>query len=335
MVGTTDMKSVAQVSRILLTEMVSQHLRGTTPVVCLKVGQSPYQSTHPLLEVDAFLGDGRIVRLIHKRLIQRRLRGGASAKPSMVLRLEREPFAYSRILMPHAVDAPAMFGARLDMGQWSLLLERCSGRALYEYGELPVWEFVAGWLGKLHGRFQAGASWLKEQTYLLQYENNLYRAWYARADAFGGQPPLRLAALRLAIDNLLRADRTLLHGDFYASNILVDADSRPPVITVLDWELAGCGPGVLDLAALVSGNWSETQKRRMATAYYEELCRFGASPPDERAFLLSLDCARLFIAVQWLVWARRWSPPPAHRSDWAAEADRQAERLAAVSTLDV
>jgi len=39
----------------------------------------------------------------------------------------------------------------------------------------------------------------------------------------------------------------------------------------------------------------------------------------------TLNCCRLFLAVQWLGWADKWVPPSEHAHDWLAEALELAE----------
>ncbi|NIN93720.1 MAG: phosphotransferase, partial [Anaerolineae bacterium] len=48
---------------------------------------------------------------------------------------------------------------------------------------------------------------------------------------------------------LRRAPNTLLHGDYWPGNIAVLGDQRQ---IVYDWQLAGVGPGVIDLLVFVN-----------------------------------------------------------------------------------
>ena len=99
--------------------------------------------------------------------------------------------------------------------------------------------------------------------------------------------------------------------------------SRP-----IDWEIAGVGPGLLDLAALTIGKWTPAERARWR-APTARLPRPVPRPPrtvgDE--FERALDCCRLHLAVQWLGWEPEWQPPAEHRHDWLAEALALAERL--------
>ena len=110
--------------------------------------------------------------------------------------------------------------------------------------------------------------------------------------------------------------RTLLHGEFYASNVIV-ADER---VCPIDWEMAARGPGLIDLAALISGKWTEDQKAELANEYQ--------SVNDVKDFDESLNLCRLHLAVQWLGWAEKWSPPKEHTVDWVAEIRLLIEKLA-------
>lgn len=91
-------------------------------------------------------------------------------------------------------------------------------------------------------------------------------------------------------------------------------------VAPVDWELAGVGPGLSDLAALVSG-WPPADREALAAAY--------AAEPGVPAFTgRDLDFARLQVAIQWLGWAPpQWQPPPEQRYHWLAAATELAEEL--------
>ena len=87
------------------------------------------------------------------------------------------------------------------------------------------------------------------------------------------------------------------------------------------------GPGIIDLAALTAGNWTEEQKSRLFRAYYETAEESGYPLPPLESLLASLDYCRLHHAVQWLGWSENWVPPAEERRDWLHEALTLAERL--------
>jgi thiamine kinase-like enzyme len=98
-------------------------------------------------------------------------------------------------------------------------------------------------------------------------------------------------------------------------------------ICPVDWEMAAVGSGLLDLAALTAGQWTEEERTALALAYYGALPPAARQTLDEPAFLEALDWCRLQLAVQWLGWAPGWSPPAEHAHDWLGEALHLAGRL--------
>jgi thiamine kinase-like enzyme len=85
-------------------------------------------------------------------------------------------------------------------------------------------------------------------------------------------------------------------------------------VAVVDWETAGLGPGVLDLAALVVG-WDPDSRSEIVGAYDPS--------PDP----VDLAAAELVLALRCLGLPPTWTPPPEHRRDWLAEARASARML--------
>jgi aminoglycoside phosphotransferase (APT) family kinase protein len=119
----------------------------------------------------------------------------------------------------------------------------------------------------------------------------------------------------------------LIHGDFFASNIIIDSSSPAVRICPVDWELAAIGPRLLDLASLVAGNWTETQRRELAMAYFTEATPTRDMSNDAGAVWTNLQFCRLHLAVQMLGWSATWRAGPAHAYDWLGEAIRLADDL--------
>ncbi len=171
---------------------------------------------------------------------------------------------------------------------------------------LERWAEAMRWLARCHDHF-AG---IAPADYLVRYDRRFFELWPARADV--SLPGYESVTARLAA-----LPTTLVHGDLYASNVLV-GDGR---VCAVDWELAGVGPGVLDLATLTLG-LPEPDAAELAEAYRRALER----PPDPESFRADLDCARLHLAIQWLGWSPEWTPPPEHARDWRADLPKLAER---------
>jgi len=295
---------------------------------------SAYSSSFKMEELDVRLGPrdgGRTLEMLFKDLgHQGMLDGARRAKPSFLYEPLREIETYRKILAPERLGTATCYGAVADAaaGRYWLFLEKVPGRELYQEGDLAVWQQAARWLAGLHSRF-AGRDDLQplaRAAHLLIYGPDFYRYWIGRACA--AQPALERLAERydLVVERLAALPMTLLHGDFYASNVLVQETGEGNRICPVDWEMAALGPGLIDLAALTAGKWTEEERLALALAYYDALpdpCR----SLDEPAFLKALDGCRLHLAVQWLGWAPGWSPPAEHAHNWLGEALGLADKL--------
>ncbi len=88
-------------------------------------------------------------------------------------------------------------------------------------------------------------------------------------------------AYERVLDGLSTAPRTLIHGDLHLDNIAFRDSSAaaPPVIT--DWQTAGIGPAVVDLAACLSGTLDVTDRTRteadLLTTYHDGLVEAGVT----------------------------------------------------------
>lgn len=288
---------------------------------------SEYRTSFPLEELELTLEDGTELRLAFKRLEWDALTPEARlAKPEFLHDPLREPAVYATLLAPAALGTPRGYGSLADpeAGRNWLFVEWVEGRELYQVGERELWEAVAAWLGTMHRRLGVELGRHQASGRLLDYDRAHYRRWIDRALAFAaipGQPASRRGSIEwlapryeAASEELLALPRTVIHGEFYASNVLVAGNPVDPRVAPVDWELAALAPGVVDLGALASGGWSDEDRRAMAAAYRSTA---GPHSPSAR----QLDLARLYLAVQWLGWTEpSWSPPPGQRRDWLAEA---------------
>jgi Ser/Thr protein kinase RdoA (MazF antagonist) len=307
---------------------------GSAPPRLIRRRASEYRTSFPLEELELTLEDGVELRLAFKRLEWDALEAEARlAKPDFLHDPLREPAVYATLLAPAALGAPRYYGslAEPEAGRHWLFVEWVEGRELYQVGERELWEAAAAWLGTTHCRFGAELDRHAASGRLLEYDRAHYRRWIDRALAFAaapGQPPSRLRSIEwlapryeAASEELLALPRSVIHGEFYASNVLVAGELADLRVAPVDWELAASAPGVIDLAALVSGGWSDEDRNAIAAAYRTTAGPFSPSPRE-------LDLARLHLAIQWLGWAEPgWNPPPEQRHDWLGEALSLAEEL--------
>jgi len=306
--------------RVAVQEALGQPVRGLTR------RPHAHASSFAIEEVDAITGDGEVVRLVVKDVAASGLLpGAADAKPAARLDPARETEVYRSILVPWALDVPVFRGSVTDSvaGHRWLLLEAVDGNPLWQSGDSAAWDAAARWLGDMHSRAVPRAS-----GRLLRYDADYLLGRISPAVAL--TPPGALervaASWRETVGRLAGWPHAFLHGDYYASNVLVEATSAGPRIRPVDWELAGLGPGLLDLAALSSGTWTADERRRLALAYHAAW-HPPAGRPSAGELLDVLECARLLVAVQWLGWSERWTPPPEHAHDWLATALDAAARI--------
>lgn len=299
-----------------------------------------YATSFPLEEVVARLDDGRTLHLILKDLTWDALLGDARrTKPPFLYEPRRCMRTYDSILPGTGVGV-ACWGTLSDgrSGRHLLLLERVPGVELWQVGDLEVWASVARWLARFHLAFAAeGEAVGRRNPHLLRYGPELLRTWPGRALAVAtarGAEENQRRSLRqvvrsydFVVDQLTAGPQQLVHGELYPSNVLVGRARAGGSTDVwpVDWEMAGVGSSLLDLAALTSG-WPGTEQDSLVDAYLEEL---GPATwwADRHELTTVLDCCRLHYALQWLGWSPEWSPPAEHARDSVEEGLAVAERL--------
>ena len=256
-----------------------------------------YSTSWALEEVELVGRDGHALHVLVKRLDE-----APATKPRDVVDREREIQAYA-LLEGRGLGTPRCYAS----GRWWLIIEKVSGVELWQRGDLEAWRAAASWAATLHRAFSGTPI---EASALLRHDEAFYRRVIERARARRG-PELTpfLVAADVAVRRLIRLPSTLVHGELYPSNVLV----APGRVAVVDWEMAALGPGVLDIAALMTG-WDPDAQRALLEAYGDPY------PADVAA-------AQFILAHQWLGWHDDWEPPLEHRRDWLAEARAAAEML--------
>jgi aminoglycoside/choline kinase family phosphotransferase len=255
-----------------------------------------YRASLPMEELDV---RGR-------RLLLKDLSGSRDLpRPPLAPDPRHEIAVYRDVLIPLGVSGTPQVAAADETSAGWLVLELVDGTPLWQIGDLAVWQEAARWLARLHALpVPDDKALVRYDAAHLQERLELTPATQRFANRVAG----RLAALPVR----------LIHGDFYPANILVETGPR---IRVVDWETCGTGPAVLDVAALISGRWSEQQREQILDAY------LAASPGLLRLGVDDLLYARLLLAAQWIGWHDRWRPPPEQRHDWHRELVELSERL--------
>jgi aminoglycoside phosphotransferase len=300
------------------------------PVRSLERTASPHASTATLETVRAALADGSALDLV--------LKSAGRDTP-------REVAFYREVLAGAGLGTPRLL-AGSERGRGWLLLEALAGGPLWQSADLGSWCQAARWLGGAHRRLVDRAARLPPAAGC-RYEDQLERA--VRRDPRAAD--LR-ATCATAAAALRAAPRTVVHGEAFPSNVVLGPTGE---LALIDWETAGHGPGVLDLAALSAG-WPPAEAARIASAYAGDAAAVaqgaatgaegaatgaeGAAAAAEGATAVAegavadalslLPAARLAVAVRWL---GEPLPAPAaggghaRRTDWWAEAAAAAELL--------
>jgi hypothetical protein len=298
-------------------------------VRAITVERSRYSTSHPIDNVEVRFADGSNARLVCKDLARAGLLPAARrVKPAFVHRQPREPGVYTQLLAPAGLGTAACIAVLRDGrdARW-LVLEQVDGVELFQVGDVARWQAAARWAARLHRHFAGRVDELYLGTLpLLRHDEWWVRRWVQRASS-RREPSeqVALARVRALAPTLAHRytslPRTFVHGELYASNVLVGATALSRVCPI-DWEMAAIAPGLVDLAALTAGQWSGTERQSIESAYCDAA---GVSHDD--GFAEALDVCRLVACVQWLGWAPGWHAPAEHAHPWLDEAMDIADRL--------
>ena len=261
-------------------------------------------------------------------------------KPAFLSDPLREIEVYARILDSTQFGTARFYGSVTDPSndRYWLFLEWIDGVELFQIGDLSVWKEVSRWLARWHS-YSRSLIQTVQIGHLLTYDTRFFMRWMERAEKFQCSGPqaasdhARQFVSRLArrygdvVGRLMELPKALVHGDAFASNMLVSEVNGRRRICPVDWELCGIGPAFLDIAALTSGGWSDDEKRTLALCYRKELLALGESVLREDQFLEAIEWCRLHLCVQFLGWSPGWTPPPQHAHDWLVEAESVAHKL--------
>jgi thiamine kinase-like enzyme len=297
---------------------------------------SPYQSSFPIEELTVLFDDGRSLELILKNLSLNSLTPELKrAKPTFLYDPEREIKVYSELLAEAGLGTAKWHAHVLnpERDRFWILLERVAGQDLSTVGDFDVWKQAARWLAALHANVVIQTKVQQDKTYLVEFDRTYYLRWIERALSYhaGRQPSDKFQQLQFVaeqyatlVDELLQIPTTVIHGEFYAPNVLVHRsggeESTHVRICPVDWERAALAPAMIDIAALSSGKWDLDQRRELTTVYYESLSKRGVDVSDPSSYERNVELCRLHLAVQWLGWSQEWNPPPTQAQDWLAEA---------------
>jgi aminoglycoside phosphotransferase len=289
------------------------------------LGEFPYSTTNRTIELGA-VGPGGAARLLLKQLHGgARVPAAVGTRPSFVEDPWRE-VALQRSGISALGLAPACWATSPDGESPWVLIEKVDGDVLWQLEDGRAWDEAARTLARLHDARADRLLGASDRERLLVHDRTFHRRWARRAIAGCPDRRSRTAVRFLARradaggELLEELPRTLVHGEAYASNILVE---RNGATLLVDWEMAALGCGVSDLAALAAG-WDQTVVERLTLAYAGGLANRSLSTA---VLLRAVDVARLQQCLQWLGWSQGWDPPEHHRQDWLSIGLAVASRL--------
>lgn len=327
-----------------LEQVLSEHFQARRRIKKLRRRLSAYSSSYTLENLEVELDRGQRLSVVLKDLSPASLLLTAQqVRPHFLYRPAREIETYQKILHPQRLGTPICYGAvnSPELERYWLFLERVRGPLLWQMGRMESWEKAARWLAMLHTEFDPAIRPQSQQRlgHLLRYDESFYKIWLTRAEKFmrhkyaAGSADTWRRFGKLAnrydqvVQRLLDLPTTFIHGEFYPSNVVLRETKRGRRICPLDWELAAIAPGLMDLAALTSGDWTEDKRKRMVAAYRDALVPTKGWPPAMTDLMEAVERCQLHLAVQLLGWASDWSPPEQHTHNWLRRAFHLAGKL--------
>jgi aminoglycoside/choline kinase family phosphotransferase len=258
-------------------------------------------STHPISRVRLTLDSGEQLTAIFKWLLPR---------PDRDVR--RRILIYQRLLADGRFDAPTVYASVCDeaRGRYWVFLEDV-GELRLDWCDVDVWPAAFRWLARMHATYYGREEELRSLGCLGEHRPAFYR-FFARIarevlQRYAGRPRLaRFERLMtrwfdVSVAYLARHTRTLVHGDLYCTNIMVQPG---PKIRPIDWDSASIGVAGWDIAQLIAG-WGP-EKTRFIEVYLDEFAQHATVPLERRAFERTLAYCEIMRVLQVMYW---WEGP--------------------------
>lgn len=252
-------------------------------------------SSHPLEWLNVRLSSGEELQVVFKRLTGRHL--GAR---------QREVLVYRHLLPEVPLAAPRLYASVYDEegGRYWLFLEALGFRRIVR--RTRGFAAAALILARLHATFHGREHELVEHGFLVDqqdwYYENILRD--ARRQLEGQTGPDLLerfdelnAGYGALAAELCAQPRTLVHGDVYGDNFILDPQGS---VWGLDWELAGVGLAPLDLAHLMFA-W-DSHRTEFVDAYAGEYRRRAALPWSTCDFERLLAACGVVVSLRYGGW---------------------------------
>lgn len=283
---------------------------------------SPYATVFPAEVVAVELTSGERISIFVKHLGEEQ-----QGHPDKRVR-EREVRVYGELLGDRGLPVPRFLGSGRNeaTGRRELFLEYVDGWNL-KYQDLRHWYTAARRLAQLHLAFARRGNRLLERDFLLRLDRDYLFAWAGRAVAavaslsagLANRLQLTVDDLGVSVDLLAEQPPTLVHNDLAPKNVIADTSASPDRTCIVDWEMAGVGCGLMDLAHLTYG-LPPREVKRMLDLYSEELAGTALMPSDDEGMRLLASC-QLHGALYRLAHAAVWRLPLERVGEWIADSE--------------
>ena len=267
------------------------------------------------------LDDGSVRRLLLKR-------GAPDSNPTYGRHLayghrggpRYEAEVYRRVLAPLRTSAPRFHASNTDptTGETTLLIDYIADATTLKHAELETVLQAARWIGAFHQSNESRVSALRGA--ITEYDAAYYLGWVRRTLALTRNLhlpwlPAVCRCFEDVIRELLAASPTIIHGEYFPTNILVSGKLIAPV----DWESAAIAAGEIDLVTLAQG-WGDQAREALVAEY--RFARWGEEVPT--GFERRLAIADLYLLFRWFE-----DFDFADREEWFLIARQLGERLGA------
>lgn len=287
-----------------LSNIFSRNETGNVIVSILSRAEYDYRSTFPIEIVTCLINH-------HKKLILfcKYLDGICRKEDGHRGGIEYEIKVYQTILRQNELTTVRYYGSSFiqSYNETVIVLEYLeNSERLHETMEPEVFlSQAAKWIAGLHSQ-----SITERFAFLHRYSKDYFNSWIYQIEAIQdlvrNSHPWLLKLINFFKRNihfLTKVDQCLIHGEFYANNILVFNNGIYPI----DWETTAIGPGEIDLASLIEG-WSEDLATKMINAYKIE--RWGSTWAAPQSFDRTMIMSQLYL--QFSQFSSGWLQCPNH-----------------------
>ena len=292
---------------------------------------SPFASLFPAEVLSVTMSGRPPLRVFLKHL------GPEQARQPDKLRRDREVRVYEELLGDHRLAVPRYYGSRWNAvtGRQELYLEHLDDWHLKYHG-LEHWFAASRQLARFHAHFAAHRGLLRRCDFLLALDARYFIEWARRAGASVSEhaaplaPKLEpvLGAYGHVARLLARQPVTLVHNDLAPKNVIVDRSGTPARICFVDWETAGMGCALLDLAHLKYG-LDSAGDREMTAAYRAELGGTDLIPAADAEFDRLLAACELHKTLYRLAHCASLGATRSTVDQWVTDARAHLERVRA------